>query len=134
LNQISNFQPPKNHSVFLFPFFYFGLPVLLPLSFWPILYSQSYFCRRPSQQFNPTVHSANQSNFLCSSLTSSRSLWPPRPPCRSSLYHSSLAPWSLLPSSPSSPLKTVTPHRLPSPFSSPVTNIIQVPPLLPPSP
>jgi hypothetical protein len=46
-----------------------------------------------------------------------RRLWPPRPLRCSSLCHPPPAPWSRLAFSPSSPSKTVAPHRLLFPVS-----------------
>jgi hypothetical protein len=55
LNQIFNFQQPKNPSLFfiLFFLFCFGPPIFLLLSFSPISYSQPYFFYRTSLQFGP---------------------------------------------------------------------------------
>jgi hypothetical protein len=72
------------------------------------------FFSLPSQQFGPTAHSAHRLNFLWSSLTSRRQLPPSASPATAPLFLCRLPPaqWSHLASSPSSPPKMTTPHRL----------------------
>jgi hypothetical protein len=97
LNQISNFQQPRNPFMFLFSilvrqysFFYLSDPS----------HTLSLIFYRASQQFGPTTHSAHRPNFLWSSLTSrrdaSRRLRPPWPPHHCSLCCPPPTPWGRL--------------------------------------
>jgi hypothetical protein len=117
----SNFQfsaAQKSFHVFIsFFLFCFGPPVFL-LSFYLISYSQSYFFAGPvSSSAQPRIRLTDPISFgHLQPVDVNHRLQPPRPPRRSLLCRLPLAPWSCLASTPSSPLKTTAPHRLPFPI------------------
>jgi hypothetical protein len=138
LNQISNFQQPKNSLLFLFPFFLFRFdsPVFLLLSFCLTSYSQPYFFTdRVSSLTQPHIRPPTQFPlviFVLQMLATAFDLPGRRAPlrCVVCLLHCGA-------SSPPPPLPLrKCPHPITSPslFSSLVTDVIEVPPLLPPSP
>jgi hypothetical protein len=119
LNQISDFQQPKNPSLFLFPifFFCFGLPVFLLISFYQSHTPSHIFFTIPVSS-SVQLHIRATDPICFGHLRppdASRRLQPPRPPRRSSLCHPLSTPWSCL-TSPSSPLKMVVPITSPSLF------------------
>jgi hypothetical protein len=121
LNQISNFQPPKNPSMFLFPFFF---SILTRQHFFSYLFGPShtlshiFFTGPISSLAQPHIQSTNSISLgHLRPLDTSHRLQPPWSSCRSLLCCSPLAPWSRLTSSLSSPPIMITPHCLPFPVS-----------------
>jgi hypothetical protein len=126
------FNSQKSLPVFIsFFLFYFGPQVFLLLSFWPSHTLSHFFAGPVSSSILPRIRATNPISFgHLRPLHTSRRLQPPRLPCHSTLCHPPSAPWSCL----APPPKCLHPIASPSPFPSPVTGVIEVPLLLPPSP
>jgi hypothetical protein len=136
----------KSNKNYLNQFLIFSNPKILPyfLFFFFVLARQYFFSylSRPSRTLSH-IFLPNQSAVWPTEPISfshlrlpdaSRRLQTPRPPSYSSLCHLPQAPWRHLASSLSSPKKWMHPIASPSMFPSPVTDAIEVPPPLPPSP
>jgi hypothetical protein len=136
LNQICNFQQPKNPSLILFLFLFSALAhhyFFSYLSGSSHTFSHIFFTDPISTSDQPCIRPTDPISFDYLRPTAARRhLRPQWPPRHTLLSHPPPTPWSRLASS-RSPLQ-IWPHPISFPFPSLVTRVIDVPPPLPPSP